>query len=47
MSNVCFCFGKEAVQGWVPCLMCVSILESKYCKVGSHVEDDLCMSLEP
>jgi hypothetical protein len=47
MSSVCFSFGMQVLQGWVPCPLCVSVLECKYRKVGSHVEDDLCMNLEP
>jgi hypothetical protein len=37
MSNVCFGFGMQILQSWVPCSLCVLILECKYCKVESQV----------
>ncbi len=35
MSNVCFGFGMQVLQGWVSCTVCASVLECKYYKVGS------------
>jgi hypothetical protein len=36
MSNTCFSFGMQVLQDRVSCLVCVLVLECKYCKVESH-----------
>jgi hypothetical protein len=38
MSNVYFSIEMQILQGWIPCLVCVSVLECKCCKVGSQIQ---------
>jgi hypothetical protein len=46
MSNMCFSFGMQILQGQVSYLVCVLVLECKYCKVESHVQCVLILECE-